>query len=310
MKDTPGYDLVGDIHGYGEALEALLQAMGYSIRDGVYRHPTRQAVFLGDFIDRGPDQRRVIDIVRSMVEAGSALSVMGNHEFNAIAWYTADPTTGDYLRPHSEKNRGQHEAFLAAYAGDAEAYCEAIEWFKTLPLWLELDGLRVVHACWDPQWIAKLSEVCEAGNRLTEELLHQGSKKGTWQYEALETLLKGKEIPLQNGNSFRDKDGNVRHHIRVRWWDRSATTYREAFMGPASSLTHIPEDGVNGDHLIEYGEHEPPVFLGHYWMEGTPKPLAPNIACLDYSVAKPGGKLVAYRWNGERQLKAENYTIQ
>lgn len=31
---------------------------------------------------------------------------------------------------------------------------------------------------------------------------------------------------------------------------------------------------------------------------GVPEPLAPNIACLDYSVAKPGGKLVAYRWSG------------
>lgn len=58
---------------------------------------------------------------------------------------------------------------------------------------------------------------------------------------------------------------------------------------------------------MEYSHDEPPVFLGHYWLEGDPEPLAPNIACLDYSVAKPGGKLVAYRWSGERELRRENF---
>ncbi|HYQ71489.1 MAG TPA: metallophosphoesterase, partial [Gammaproteobacteria bacterium] len=130
---------------------------------------------------------------------------------------------------------------------------------------------------------------------------------GSWQFKAMETLLKGKEIPLQPGVSFSDKDGNLRRHIRVRWWDRAATTYRSAFMGPESARSHIPDDDIAGDHLVEYAYDAPPVFLGHYWMEGDPEPLADNIACLDYSVAKPGGKLVAYRWNGERRLLRQSF---
>jgi len=59
--------------------------------------------------------------------------------------------------------------------------------------------------------------------------------------------------------------------------------------------------------LVEYSDEAPPVFLGHYWMEGDPEPLAPNIACLDYSVAKPGGKLVAYRWDGEQTLSQDKF---
>jgi len=47
--------------------------------------------------------------------------------------------------------------------------------------------------------------------------------------------------------------------------------------------------------------------LGHYWFEGEPSILAPNIACLDYSVAKAGGKLTAYRWDGEQQLRDEKF---
>jgi len=48
------------------------------------------------------------------------------------------------------------------------------------------------------------------------------------------------------------------------------------------------------------------VFVGHYWLTGTPKPLTNNVACTDYSVAK-GGKLVAYRWDGEPSLREEKF---
>ena len=78
-------------------------------------------------------------------------------------------------------------------------------------------------------------------------------------------------------------------------------------MGPESARTHILNDLIDGDHLVEYSHETPPVFLGHYWMEGEPVPLAPNIACLDYSVAKPGGKLVAYRWDGEQTLSRDKF---
>ncbi len=56
------------------------------------------------------------------------------------------------------------------------------------------------------------------------------------------------------------------------------------------TLTSTPRDAV-------------PVFVGHYWLTGTPTPL---VACTDYSVAK-GGKLVAYRWDGESELSADKF---
>jgi hypothetical protein len=300
------YDLIGDLHGYGQTLQALLARLGYAEREGVYRHPDRQVIFLGDFIDRGPHQRDVLRIVRRMVEAGSARAVMGNHEFNAIAYATPDGA-GGYLRPHSEKNRRQHAAFLAAFADDPDAYAGAIDWFRCLPLWLDLGALKVVHACWHKGLIEQLDAAQGGSACLSVDVLVAASRRGTWQYEAIETVLKGKELPLPEGVRYHDKEGTERHRIRVRWWDRAATTYREAFMGPESARTHIPDDEVHGDHLIEYAHDAPPVFLGHYWLEGTPEPLAPNIACLDYSVAKPGGRLVAYRWDGERVLAADRF---
>lgn len=303
---SQAYDIIGDIHGQSDELVLLLEKLGYEHNGRAYSHGSRKVIFLGDFIDRGSQQREVISIVKPMIEHGYALSVMGNHEFNAIAYFTLDDDSGQYFRPHTDKNAKQHKAFLDAYAGQDD-YPDVIAWFKTLPLWLEIDGLRVVHACWDPKWISFINDRYVTNNLTSAELLSRAATDGTEEFEAIETLLKGKEIPLADGVSFKDKDGNTRHNIRVRWWDASARTYKQAFMGPESALTHIPDDEIKGDHLIDYSHNDIPVFLGHYWMTGKPEPLAENIACLDYSVAKPGGKLVAYRWDGEKKLDSSKY---
>jgi hypothetical protein len=301
-----GYDIIGDIHGCNRTLEQLLVALGYRCVNGVYRHEHRQVVFLGDFIDRGLGQREVKEIVRPMIDSRSALTVMGNHEFNAIAWHTRHPVTGEPLRAHSKKNRRQHTAFLDAYGENPAEHRELITWFQTLPLWLDLGEIRIVHACWDPTSIELGRGALGETATLDDGFLVRASEKDSPEYEGVETLLKGKEIPLPDGRSFNDKDGSQRRNIRVRWWS-DAPTYREAFLGPESAVSHIPDDPILGDHLLEYGPDEPPVFIGHYWLEGDPAPLAPNIACLDYSVANPRGKLVAYRWDGESALSAEKF---
>ena len=103
------YDLIGDIHGHADELLQLLEKLGYEKAQGAYRHPDRKVIFLGDFIDRGPKIRQVLEIVRPMIEEGKALTVMGNHELNALAYHTEDPESpGKHLRQHNDKNVGQH----------------------------------------------------------------------------------------------------------------------------------------------------------------------------------------------------------
>ena len=106
-----GYDLVGDVHGHADPLHRLLDKFDYAEVEGIFRHPERKMIFVGDFIDRGPQQREVLRIARSMCEAGAASAVMGNHEFNAIGWATQSKDAG-FLRSHSEKNASQHAKFL------------------------------------------------------------------------------------------------------------------------------------------------------------------------------------------------------
>ena len=98
------YDIIPDIHGYHGKLLALLDNLGYRRHGGTHRHPEgRKVVFLGDFIDRGPEIREVLHTVRGMVDAGDAHAIMGNHEYNAICYATPDGK-GGYLKDRAKES--------------------------------------------------------------------------------------------------------------------------------------------------------------------------------------------------------------
>ncbi|GAA3704866.1 metallophosphoesterase [Oceanisphaera sediminis] len=300
------YDIVGDIHGHATKLEALLTKMGYRQGEYGWRHPARKVIFLGDFIDRGPEQCKTVAIARAMVKSGQALAVMGNHEFNAVAYATPDQD-GQFLRPHTRKNFEQHQLYLEQVEKGSELHREHIAWFKSLPLYLDLPEFRVVHACWHPGQLHKIAPYIDERLRIREHAWPVLTRPGEAGFEALETLLKGVEIPLPRGHAFFDKDRSPRRHIRSRWWNREAVTYRDLAMVPEEAIAHIPHTPVPADILPGYDGHKP-VFVGHYWLTGIPAPLNEHIACVDYSVAaEDGGKLCAYRWSGEQTLSAERF---
>lgn len=313
------YDIIGDIHGHADALKALLKHMGYRESRGAWRHPDRKAIFVGDFIDRGPKQVETVEIARRMVEADTALAVMGNHEFNAIAWFLPDASNpGEYLRPHhspkdGDKNFRQHKEFLNEVIGTPH-HKEIIDWFLTLPLWLEIPGLRVVHACWHQRFMDFIAPRLATGQRLTRDLMVEASREPEDAsekdnpepsiFKAVEALTKGIEIPLPKPHCFKDKDGHERNRVRVRWWDPNASTYKQTAMLDDGARDKLPETPIP-DHVRIGAGGGKPIFIGHYWLTGTPALRSSNVACVDYSIAR-GGKLVAYRWEGESELSSTN----
>ncbi len=303
---TP-YDIIGDIHGHYDKLTALLTKLGYAPEQGVWSHPAgRKVVFLGDFIDRGPKIRRVLHLVRRMCEAGHALAVMGNHEYNAVCFHTLGEA-GDWLRPRDARNRQQHAVTLAEFWDRREEWDGWVEWFKTLPFYLDLGGIRAVHACWHP------AEMEVIGDRTLRDpdFLAAAARKGTPEYNAIENLLKGMEVPMPPEAVYHDKDGHPRQAIRGRWWNTNPAgqTYRSLIFPPADTPpdTPVPEELVA--LMPGYPEEAPPVFVGHYWIPATAPvgPLLPNLACLDYSAAH-SGPMVAYRWDGEAVITKEKFT--
>lgn len=305
------YDIIGDIHGQADKLHALLHHLGYRDAGGAYRHPDRIAIFVGDLID-GKEPRQVDSVmtVRRMVDAQSALTIMGNHEFNAIAWHTPEPgLSGEFLRPRGgrlgQDNRNQHAAFLAEVEHDPRLHAELIDWFLTLPLWLDLPGLRVVHACWHEGYMNELRPHLTPYRQLTHKVMVAASQPHTMEFRTVEALTKGLEIALPHGHSFFDKYGKERHRVRIRWWDAAANTYRDLAMLNDDVRAGLPATRVPDGERAAYDSAKP-VFFGHYWMTGTPTHQSPTIACVDYSAAHDG-PLTAYRWDGEPVLDASNF---
>lgn len=297
-------DFIGDIHGHADELEELLLKLEYNKNNGVYSHPERKVLFVGDYIDRGPKIRETLQIVRAMVESGNAIALMGNHEYNALCFHFEDPN-GGHLRKHSIQNIMQHNKTLEAFKNLKDEYVDYINWFKTLPLYFETDSFKAIHACWDNNTIEFLRNTL-MNDRLTDELIFRSVKKETPLYEAIEKTLKGREMQMPNGLYFEDKDNNKRSEYRIKWWeDPSKMTYRSISVLPMEIL---PEDPILESELRSldfYSAEDKMVFFGHYWLQGEPSLYKNNICCLDYSVSKKG-KLVAYRLNGESNLENAN----
>ena len=304
-----GFDIIGDVHGHADRLRSLLSTMGNREQRGVWGHRDRTAVFVGDLIDRGSGQLETVRMVQAMVDAGSAQMVLGNHEFNAVAYATVDPVRLDYCRPHNEKHTSQHEAFLSDVPFGSPLHRSIIDWFTTIPMWLDLDGLRVVHACWSADHIEHLESVAGPGNTLTERIVIDGTTKDTPTYRAIEAVLKGPEVEL-DGVWYVDKDGHTRDHARLRWWDSEATTLRTATMIPHGTQLHDPHDRpidalpdrqLSDDEMQLYTGPEPVLFGHYWWRKESAEPINTLATCLDYSVAK-NGVLRAYRWDGEDEI--------
>lgn len=300
------FDLIGDIHGHRDKLTALLNRLGYVPHLDTYRHPEgRKVVFLGDYIDRGPKIRETLHLVRAMVNAGDALAIAGNHEFNAVCYATPDGN-GGFLRENFGRKATAHAATLAAFKGREDEWAESLEWMKRLPFYLDLGELRAVHACWDAERIPVLA----AGTLTDDAFLHACATKGTPEFDAIESVLKGPELDLPEGVIFTDKEGVERTRIRARWWNiAEGMTFGELVMPDPMVEVNHPLESHHVRALPNYPADAPPVFCGHFWLAPTraKAPLAANIVCLDYSAAFGDNPLHAYRWDGEAMPTPENF---
>lgn len=300
--------MIGDVHGEHDALVRLLTELGYSRRDGAWRHAARSAVFVGDLIDRGPQQVEVVHLVREMQDAGTALVTMGNHEWNAIAWVTERPDRpGTFLRDHDNPDkRSQHERFLAQVGEGSALHQELVDWFATLPLWLDLPGLRAIHACWQTAQLRHATDRLGTGSRVPHEFIVGAHVKGSPDHASVETLLKGLEVELPAPMTFVDKGGKVRHHARIQWWKDPPHTFRNAALVDSEDVrSQLPDVPLPESVVMDDNSDPRPVIFGHYWATGTPRLQSRRAVCVDYSAAL-GGLLVAYRWSGETELAEAN----
>lgn len=294
------YDIIGDIHGHADELRSLLETLGYRNERGAWRHPDgRKVIFLGDYIDRGPKIREVLETVRGMVDAGHALAILGNHEVNAMRLNTIG-SDGQPLRPHTQTNLGQVQATTDQFPDPAE-WAKWIAWFAGLPVSLDLGGLRAVHACWEDKAIREMIGV----GRLEGAALEKYSLAGTPGHKTISRLVNGPEAWLPEGYKHETADGTMRGEFRVKWWlDLNGLTCREAIFPDDPNVPELPPVDPP---MTGYPTDAPPTFFGHYAQKNPiPAPIRANLACLDYGTGK-GGFLCAYRWDGERVINPEKF---
>lgn len=298
-QTVTGYDIIGDIHGCAGVLVRLLEKLDYRRQSGVFRHPERRVIFLGDLIDRGPEIRDTIMLVRAMVEAGSAHMVLGNHEYAAITHSTPAPEGfgRPFLKPHTSRLKRMLAETLNEFEGREDEWQSIVAWWRTLPLYLEFDNFRVVHACWDDDKIARLNELAPAHNLVDDNFLINSVQPGTTENRIVERLLKGTDMPLPEGMTIRSADGLTRDRFRTKFWKAQPQTYSDIVFQPDRIPDHLLRKKLSDSErrrLVHYEASERPLFVGHYWRRGQPRLIRNNIACLDYGAVNRG-KLVAYR---------------
>lgn len=303
------YDVIGDIHGHAEELRRLLAQLGYEERNGAYLAEQRKAVFVGDFIDCGPAIRDALQIARAMVSRDAAYALLGNREFDALCYHTPDGT-GGFLRSHNTRNTRAHQATLDQLVlPDPEEWYSFLQWFKDLPLFLEIEGLRVVHASWDANSI----RLVRGRSFHDPDFLAAAATKRAPEFEAVGKLLEGPQIRLPDSRTSTDENGTEREDMRVAWWQsrkrKKRLIYPEIAVPNTAAIpeTAVPAEVLSG--LPSYGRREPPVVFGHYGLiSDKPQPLERNAVCVDYGVAE-GGFLTAYSWSGEKQLHEDRFTV-
>ena len=112
------YIVIGDIHGCPEQLEEIL--------DKTSKYKDHKYIFLGDYVDRGPDSEKVINILREI----DAVFLLGNHEVMLT----------EQIRRWGEKYYG--DPFL-----NTKLSKKSVEWLETVPLPVyETDDYIFVHA--------------------------------------------------------------------------------------------------------------------------------------------------------------------
>ncbi len=132
------FDIIGDIHGCATELRLLLEKLGYRVNGDEITPPSkRKVLFLGDLVDRGPDNLQVLRWVMGMVRRGDALCLMGNHEAKILR---ALMGRASFVGPAVQQTLDELRAAPKNFLQEAQTFMEH------LPHHLVLDQERLVIA--------------------------------------------------------------------------------------------------------------------------------------------------------------------
>ena len=128
--------VIGDIHGCGKALRTLLETISPTAED--------ELIFLGDYVDRGPDSRGVIDELVQLQDHCRVVALRGNHEVMLLGVLFGGCNPAGWLAS------GGH-ATVASYGGSlSKVPARHRDFFRSLRPYHETESAIFVHACYQP----------------------------------------------------------------------------------------------------------------------------------------------------------------
>jgi serine/threonine protein phosphatase 1 len=121
---------IGDVHGHYDGLMKLIEAIAPTSSDHIY--------FVGDLIDRGPKSAQVVTFVQ---ESGYT-AILGNHEQLLLEAFPNNKVHPPALQ--AWLNSGGQTTVLSY--GKPEMLLEHLDWIRSLPTYLDLGDIWLVHA--------------------------------------------------------------------------------------------------------------------------------------------------------------------
>lgn len=131
---------IGDIHGHASALAAII--------DAVDPQPVDTVVLLGDYIDRGPDSRGVLQLVLGLTERCQLVPLLGNHEEMLLHARTSGSALSVWLAHGGD-------ATLRSYGSseDLEGIpTKHFQFLSALRRYYETETHFFIHANYAPNW--------------------------------------------------------------------------------------------------------------------------------------------------------------
>jgi len=196
--------IIGDVHGCIDELEELITLLELRASD--------RLVFLGDFMDRGPQPARCVRLAREL----GAAAVQSNHDEKHVRWHLHEEvrkTTGKKNPIKFDERRTAESELLS----DAD-----VRWLASLPMSLDLGG----------DWYA-----VHAGLEPCKSFAEQRDSKA---------LLRTRFVN-EDGTAYSARDPDApdptdKWHWAERWYGPESIVYGHhihRFLGPAIAERHI-----------------------------------------------------------------------
>lgn len=295
-------DIIGDIHGQFEAFQNLLHHLGY--QDDGYHPLGRKIVLVGDLIDRGPDSPAMLAWFKQAWEKDYAYMVLGNHELNLL---NQEAKEGSGWFFDSRRHRDNQNYAPWRVVSDEERQ-QIILLLKQQPLILQRSDLRIIHAAWLPESIAKLQacgqdkDIVDLCRQWDDELDYSVQHAPWFEQYLEEQRLHAEQLediqqvpPMLEATSAHDVFRSSFHPIRALACGIEKRAVEPFF---ASGRWRF---SIRYPWWEDY-EDDMPVVVGHYWRQWQPRFVAKyragmftvpahhwhgkrkNVLCIDFSV--------------------------